>query len=1472
MSKRAGFDTARVVRVRISVDKAAGTYQFGSGYIVAPEFVFTAGHVLSFIESTSPVAGAKCEVHPLGSTSANWQPGEVVWAAESKRDVALVRVARLGASLAPARLGRLEGIQPVKWRAIGFPVASLDDSGRKEEDAWGEVSPITGQSDGQLGLTVQSRQARAAVVGESGWAGLSGAAVFSGDALVGLVIKDPSGYDRSLVGKRIETIANDAALRQLLGDALSVESIFDIGNCRRRRQFDALLESYGKGFGGRGAVLDDLQSFLRTPSRSHLIVEAPGGFGKSAVLANLVASHRFEHPYHFLRHDEQTPQAFFANLLEQFMALAGEEGGARPDDVAWMQGRLMELAETLANGNHVVVVDGLDEVSWDAAAYTGELQKAGMRTLTSMRWEGTGAMPTKGNAETLRLQGLTPDDIGQVLHSVGVSSVDVQRGLVAEISRIARTDEPEFEGADPFVARFIAEDVAGGQIDAAALGDTSPGVETYLEKWFSEMIDSAGTSNSASIWAIRFLASAKGPMPARDLEALIGSTSEQVIRPTLSNILAPVRRHLSESAASFRLAHRRLADFVRTHCDSAADARRITEHCTRWPTTGSAYALRYLVPHLLDSGEDQAIWDLLSHGDGLGGNPWYLAHLEAAPITANTQVPDPLQSYLADLDAVARRAEDLASNNRPHAATVRLRAAALQSTFVSIAHRIPDELLKLLATEGGRLVAAISLALRRSRAHDRAAILVQLVAAVGGGEGCDVVVHHAMQAIADCPASDRAQFLAHLAPDLDHATAVDAVALLKTPLDGWSWSAARALAERMQANEKFATLSMASAGASEEPNPFYRTVRLAALTPESDREQAVDAVVALVTAAVELLQDEADPDGPVVEASIWLAGERPSSWCGAFDLIRRVKPEARARRLGSLATTGPDEATIPCIDALLELDPSDERSDALAGAIPRLSDENTTALLQNVTWDFHELARIAPVLREPFRGQVATQVFNYVSKPEPPDSALAPLIGGLAPYLPESERGGALQLLLALAAQTPPVPPHEDVARQALAMLRITKTDTGEVVDPTVHIGVTRAELLTMAAVADPPQRRFYVNQALRAAIAVGDHRPRALLLAALASHADPKSKEPLAAEALRVALAITWDATLSETLCQVVPALSPELRSTVREALARIETPDRKAEVEYALLAQERPIPAALCDGLPAAIVRFGLTPLNVVLAPVAVELPDTTVIRILDALERESGSPTEEDSEATIAGILRILAGAGRLSLDQAFAASAGKLEITTVAELLRRAAPAEQQKLADRTFNAIKSLPEATKRVAALGTVREALVGSGSSDVFGAQIETDLTAIDIARLALPELANIVPVLPAERRSAAVQALLDRRQVIHPDDWGELVAQLATAAPTHLLSGLLSSLARSGAAARTKALALLATEIARREDDEAVWSAWQQTLAMAERDPRWYFLEELRHALPLAARVWGNEMVPAVRDVVQRVAACFP
>ena len=55
--------------------------------------------------------------------------------------------------------------------------------------------------------------------------GLSGAAVFSGPHLVGMVIAVPQGYQRSLVARRIEPIADDASLHEARGAAVALEAV-----------------------------------------------------------------------------------------------------------------------------------------------------------------------------------------------------------------------------------------------------------------------------------------------------------------------------------------------------------------------------------------------------------------------------------------------------------------------------------------------------------------------------------------------------------------------------------------------------------------------------------------------------------------------------------------------------------------------------------------------------------------------------------------------------------------------------------------------------------------------------------------------------------------------------------------------------------------------------------------------------------------------------------------------------------------------------------------------------------------------------------------------------------------------------------------------------------------------------------------------------------------------------------------------
>jgi non-specific serine/threonine protein kinase len=204
-------------------DAAGGdSFTFGSGYLIGPGRVLTAAHVLVAPGRDRPAeAGDGCDV--LWSFAGDrWTAGAVLWA-DAELDVAVVGVGT-GTDLAPSPCGRLEGDEPLVWSAVGYPVASLDESGRQPEHAWGETSAITQAPAQKLGLTVTSRRPRPSDAG-TGWAGLSGAAVLCDGRLVGVVIADPSGYEASLVARRLQAVAGDAALHQALGSVVVLEPV-----------------------------------------------------------------------------------------------------------------------------------------------------------------------------------------------------------------------------------------------------------------------------------------------------------------------------------------------------------------------------------------------------------------------------------------------------------------------------------------------------------------------------------------------------------------------------------------------------------------------------------------------------------------------------------------------------------------------------------------------------------------------------------------------------------------------------------------------------------------------------------------------------------------------------------------------------------------------------------------------------------------------------------------------------------------------------------------------------------------------------------------------------------------------------------------------------------------------------------------------------------------------------------------------
>lgn len=288
-----GLDPQRVVQVLAS--NKMGAERFGSGYQVTGGLVLTAEHVvrdcvtvrLRFVEGPDQVRTFE---------------GKVLWA-HDKADVAIVQLATTTDNLAPVSFGQLAS--EMTYDAVGFPRFMLRNAPdgatvfRDSYHASGKCSPLTGRRTGTLGLTVEppdkdpDRQ-------HSPWEGMSGAAVFAGGVLVGVISEHhPGGGDNHLTARMVEQWARvEPALLALLPEELDFPTPDRLvrvepgrswslnGDCPYPGMRPFTVEE-SEFFFGRDATVGEVIMRLDAQTTSctgPLVLVAPSGAGKSSLL------------------------------------------------------------------------------------------------------------------------------------------------------------------------------------------------------------------------------------------------------------------------------------------------------------------------------------------------------------------------------------------------------------------------------------------------------------------------------------------------------------------------------------------------------------------------------------------------------------------------------------------------------------------------------------------------------------------------------------------------------------------------------------------------------------------------------------------------------------------------------------------------------------------------------------------------------------------------------------------------------------------------------------------------------------------------------------------------------------------------------------------------------------------------------------------------------------------------------------
>ncbi|WP_328936432.1 trypsin-like peptidase domain-containing protein [Streptomyces tauricus] len=374
-----GMRPERTAEIIVSMPAGGGGGRRGSGYLVASGTVLTAAHVVAGAD------GIRVRFQ-AGRPGERVVDAELAWSNDAV-DVAVLTLPETAAEdVPPVSLGRIDEQDTVlSCTAMGFPRFKLrtDAAGRRFRDAEhmdASCAVLANRREGTLDLRITAPPAEDPDPARDAWEGMSGAAVFSGAHLVGVVSRHHrrEGPGRIAAG-RVDRWADAlsaserARLESLLGHDLMAlpttgpAAALDLVQEAYRAQLTDIAPEL---LDRRESELADLVSFCGGPE-PYLWLQGRPWAGKTALAAWFaLRPPRGVVPVWFFitaRYAGQSDSdAYTAAVVEQLAAIVGREPAVAGSPAARDGERrllLREAAERVAEdgGTLLLVVDGLDE-------------------------------------------------------------------------------------------------------------------------------------------------------------------------------------------------------------------------------------------------------------------------------------------------------------------------------------------------------------------------------------------------------------------------------------------------------------------------------------------------------------------------------------------------------------------------------------------------------------------------------------------------------------------------------------------------------------------------------------------------------------------------------------------------------------------------------------------------------------------------------------------------------------------------------------------------------------------------------------------------------------------------------------------------------------------------------------------------------------------------------------------------------
>lgn len=383
------------------------------------------------------------------------------------------------------------------------------------------------------------------------------------------------------------------------GDELAPSPIQDF-----RLRFDAVLRDNGV-VGGRSTQLAELDAFAARPDQHTLLLTAPAGMGKTALLAEWIrrlrAADQADVLYHFVDRRSTRQEDLLTSLVTQAaFAWGGDPSLVAPGSVT--QRLTVRWLEQLRVRRRpvIVVIDGADEAEAAGWSIPRELLETppGVHVVLSAR----------------KMAGHDWASLLHMGHPVQIELGPLDEAGIREVVDIARLPawaaEPESietfvrrTGGDPFYLKLLVGAIGQGDITSpAGLAAGPDDLAGYLRQWWDDVRAEIGHREVDTL--LGYLVVCRGPITSEEL-ASVGS-GEGLRKSVVTTVLNRLSRIIVGDPRTYgvRLTHWRLGEVIADDVLTTADRVRLVDNLIRWCDDWNAhhysYALRNGVAHRLD--------------------------------------------------------------------------------------------------------------------------------------------------------------------------------------------------------------------------------------------------------------------------------------------------------------------------------------------------------------------------------------------------------------------------------------------------------------------------------------------------------------------------------------------------------------------------------------------------------------------------------------------------------------------------------------------------------------------------------------------------------------------------------------------------------------------------------------------------------------------------------------------------------